>query len=72
MNIEKCPHCGGEAALNANYSPKNRIWFIFVKCSLCGAQGKVFSDNRDPEPKEWSSEACKNALSAWNLRYKGG
>lgn len=71
MNIDKCPHCGGEALLHGNYSPKNRVWFIFCKCSLCGSQGKAFTEKQDPEAQSWDTMACNNAVSAWNMRYKG-
>lgn len=67
--IETCPHCGGEARLTANYSPKTKLWFINVKCQICGATGKYYTQVEDPEGKEWKTDACYNALQAWNKRY---
>lgn len=70
--IKVCPHCGGSARLNASYSYKIRKYFVFVKCDVCGAQGKVFADTENPEAIEWNDDACNDALAAWNLRSKEG
>ena len=67
--IKYCPHCGGEARLTANYSPKTKLWFIQVKCVLCGATGKVYTQAEDPEVSDWETDACIKALYAWNKRY---
>lgn len=66
--IKVCPHCGGESLLNANYSYKIRCYFVFVKCEICGAQGKVFKSSNDPQEDNWQSDPCESAITAWNMR----
>lgn len=72
MKIRPCPHCGGNSALTSKYSAKKRLYFIFVKCDLCGAQGKIYADKEDPEWYGWNMPACQNAVSAWNMRTYTG
>lgn len=67
--VKYCPHCGGDARLTANYSHKVKRWFIAVKCNLCGATGKYYTQVEDPEVKEWETDACYSAVQAWNRRY---
>lgn len=71
-NIRECPHCGGEAYLHANYSSKARSYFVMVKCNMCGAQGKIYNTDEDPESVNWKSIACIDAVKAWNMRYREG
>ena len=66
--IMPCPHCGGVSALCSSYSNRRRIYFVFVKCEICGAQGKTFADDVDPYENEWSDMPCENAIAAWNMR----
>lgn len=68
--LKGCPHCGGMACLNANYSYKARSYFVFVKCDICGAQGKIYTSPDDPEAAEWNNQPCKDAAAAWNMRAK--
>lgn len=68
--LKPCPHCGGTACLNANYSYKSRSYFVFVRCDICGAQGKIYNSSQNPEESGWSSAACNDAARAWNMRYK--
>lgn len=56
--------------MNSNYSYKTRSYFVFVKCEICGAQGKITNCDDDPAADEWKNQACETAVSAWNLRYK--
>lgn len=70
--IKSCPHCGGSARLNASFSYKKRKYFVFVKCDVCGAQAKAFTDRKHPEGSGWDDATCKDALAAWNLRCKEG
>lgn len=72
MRIRPCPHCGGTGAVTANYSYKRRCYFIFVRCDICGAQGKIFADPEDPAQYEWNMPACQNAIGAWNMRTYTG
>ena len=67
MDIKYCPHCGGESELTYNYSRTARSYFVFVKCSICGSQGKIF--NTDTEPIG-TDKACIDAVKAWNMRYR--
>ena len=67
-DIKPCPHCGGEAIMQANFAYRTRSFMIFVKCGICGASGKVCAQKEDPEIDKWQSNACKRALSAWNMR----
>lgn len=65
--IKECPHCGGVAFLNSNYSYKIRSYFVFVKCDVCGAQGKIVHSKENPA-EDWGSEECDSAVRAWNMR----
>ena len=67
--VKYCPHCGGDARLTANYSTKSKVWFIAVKCKMCGATGKYYTQVEDPDETEWNTDACDNAIQAWNRRY---
>lgn len=67
-NLKRCPHCGGTASLNANYSYKTRSYFVFVKCDICGAQGKVYNSETEPAAAEWDNISCTDAVNAWNMR----
>ena len=66
--VKECPHCGGSARLSANFSHKTHCWFIFVRCDICGSQGKPFGSRINPADKEWSTEECADAVNAWNMR----
>lgn len=66
--IKTCPHCGGNAYLNQNYSYKARSYFVFVKCDICGAQGKIYNSREEPAAADWNNTACNDAVSAWNMR----
>lgn len=68
MKTKTCPHCGGSARLNAGYNYKKKIFFVYVKCDICGAQGKIYGDEEDPEYYDWETPACQSAVSAWNMR----
>jgi transcription elongation factor Elf1 len=73
MTILSCPHCGGSSYLHANYSHKikNGGYFVFVKCDICGAQGKAYTCVQDPVADEWDNQACRDAVAAWNMRTGG-
>lgn len=73
MELKVCPHCGGEAELFKNYSHKTGSYFTFVKCSMCGSQGKIYNSYEDPERTGWEDNtACQSAVKAWNMRYTEG
>lgn len=69
--IKRCPHCGGKASLNSAYSYKIRNFFVYVKCDICGAQGKSFLTAENPAAEDWNSGPCRDALNAWNMRHTG-
>lgn len=68
MINKPCPHCGGDAFLTANYSQRVRRYFVYVKCDICGAQGKAYTCVEDPAEQEWDNAACESAITAWNMR----
>lgn len=65
--IRRCPHCGGNGYLTSNYSYKSRSWFVYVKCDICGAQGKIYNSTEEPDD---TSTAAQSAIVAWNMRFK--
>jgi hypothetical protein len=67
-HILPCPHCAGTACIHANYSYKIRRYFVFVKCDICGAQGKIFTSEEEPAAEDWNNAACIDAVNAWNMR----
>lgn len=68
MTIRPCPFCNGDACLYANYANRYRKWLVYVKCDVCSAQGKAFSDREDPDLSGWNNAACDKAIRAWNMR----
>lgn len=66
--IKPCPHCGGMAYLNSNYSYKTRCHFVFVKCDICSATGKTVASKTEPAEDGWTSPQCEQAINAWNMR----
>jgi len=63
-----CPHCGGPVDIHQNYSYKNKCYFVYVRCCVCGSQSKTFGSKDDAVASDWNNAAVKNAVSAWNLR----
>lgn len=68
--IKNCPFCGAEANIWQNYSCKTGYYFVYCKCSMCGAQGKTFPSECEPAEIGWSNSACDSAIKAWNTRVK--
>lgn len=66
--IKPCPHCGGVAYLNSNYSYRRRTFFVFVKCDICGSQGKIYNSQDEPNEVDWNNRSCIDAVTAWNMR----
>ena len=66
--IKGCHHCGGAACLNSNYSYRTRSYFVFVRCDVCGAQGKIYKSTDEPEAAGWNNQPCRDAVAAWNMR----
>ena len=67
--INICPHCGGVANLYSNYSHKTKNYFVFVKCEICGSQGRIYNSKKEPCDENWENDACINAIDAWNMRF---
>ena len=67
-DIKKCPFCGGEGIINANYSHRFDTYFVSVMCENCGSQGKAYTSNNHPEVDDWNCEICNDAINAWNMR----
>lgn len=66
--IKTCPHCGGQAFLNMNFSHKWNCWYVAVRCDSCGAQGRSYRTDKDPTNAPEESLSCKNAIRGWNMR----
>ena len=62
IKLKKCPFCSGDAADMSAYSKKQRGYFTFVKCTLCGSQSKSFYS------KEQDDSKTLLAVMAWNNR----
>ena len=71
MKIKTCPHCGGTACLNANYSYKTRSYFTFVKCDICGAQGKVYTSEEEPAAAGWDNAALQGRYKRMEYAQRG-
>ena len=68
-DLLNCPFCGNEAELQANSIRRQRgSWFVFSKCTYCGATGRSFVSDDDPDEVDWNNKACRNAAIAWNKR----
>lgn len=70
--LKKCPFCNGNAFLQGRFNYKQRSYFVCAKCNICGAQGKTYTSEEDPEEVDWNNSACNEAVTAWNMRYKEG
>ena len=66
--ILTCPHCGGISYLNSRYNYRSRCHYVFVKCDICGAQGKTYTSANDPVEDDWNNDSCQEAIRAWNMR----
>lgn len=67
-NIQYCPFCGGNAKLCSTYGNRQRLYFVFVKCDVCGAQGKTYASRTKPADDDWNTQPCEDAVKAWNMR----
>lgn len=64
-----CPFCGGKASSYWS-GTRRRGWangFIFVKCTICGAQAQAFPTKAEDVEKVDEDEWGKAAF-AWNRR----
>lgn len=70
-NIKKCPFCGGNGELKQRYNPRQDNFMVFVACSVCNAESKVFLSQNDVSKRDYESNICDKAVEAWNMEYKG-
>ncbi len=68
IKIKACPFCGGQATLNQRYSAKQHKYMVFMKCDICGSQGKIYAGAAAPSENEWNTQECYDAINAWNMR----
>ena len=66
--IKTCPHCGGSASLRTNYNSNREVYYVFVRCDVCGAQGKLFYTKENPQTAEEDTYCNRGAIAAWNMR----
>lgn len=58
--------------MNSNYNSRARSFFVFVRCDICGAQGKTYTSPEPPQEANWENLACYDAIRAWNMRTREG
>lgn len=68
MSIFPCPHCGGSARICQRYNYNARCYYVFVRCDICGSQGKSYKSTGDIYDPEYNDTADIDAISAWNMR----
>lgn len=66
--LKKCPFCGEDAYIVANYSDRVRQYYVSVKCEFCGSQARGTRCSYDPAKKNFDDEASMRAIRAWNMR----
>lgn len=68
--MKNCPFCNGEPTL---FSTRGKYgYFVFIKCDLCGAQGKTFKMGETREENWQDSVEAQNAIKMWNMRAGTG
>lgn len=68
MTIKPCPHCGGHSVLNQRWNYKASKYFIFVRCEVCGSQGKSYPTYESLYDDDYNETADELAIKAWNMR----
>lgn len=68
MYIKPCPHCGGSGCLISKYSYRLKTYMVYVRCDVCGAQGRIYTTDSEKDFESWDSDTAYCAISAWNLR----
>lgn len=63
--LKKCPFCGGEAEAVYRYNRYKRVWFTFVRCTICSACGHSYATDEEPDT---DSPIWDKAEGAWNMR----
>ena len=67
--LRECPFCGASADV---FRTEGRYgWFVFVRCSFCGAQtatkkAEAFENEED----FWAQRAVLNVERLWNTRHQ--
>lgn len=65
-DIKRCPFCGSTAYLMIDKAKKSRLYYIHVKCTECGSQGRTYFTVNDPD--KGNVEEAVRAIAAWNRR----
>lgn len=66
--VKICPFCGGQACLHSIYEREPDLYYVFIRCTICGAEGKKIPSWERPAECEWSNNPCDLASAAWNMR----
>ena len=68
MKAKPCPCCGGASCLHSNYLREPDLYYVFVRCTVCGTEGKKIPTWDRPSEYEWRGNEANLAISAWNMR----
>ena len=69
--VEKnCPFCQGKPYLKASYNERMNMTYIFVRCSVCGGQGRAFIHAGYMEDITDAQDKVDLAIKAWDTRPK--
>lgn len=74
--LKPCPFCGGEADYVQRRSNNGNTWFVFAKCSICGAQSKaqfvndILSAENAKDIEEKVLNRYDRVTNFWNRREK--
>lgn len=64
-NLKRCPFCGGEAEAVYRYNRYKRVWFSFVRCTICSATGHSYAQDTAPDDDD---PVWEKVAGAWNMR----
>lgn len=65
--LKPCPFCAGTPIFVWNKHRHKEVWFLKVKCTVCGAYGKVFCTYHDPTDE--FVKVISWVADAWNTRH---
>ena len=64
--VKRCPFCGSRAYLMVDKAKRAKLYYIHVKCTECGAQGRTYFTKDNPDAGD--IEEAEKAVIAWNQR----